>query len=109
MDDELEAIVDVLMEAEKTVDGPTVFTRWHHAAEALQGAGYGKLEEYEYAVKHVIQRRDWNPNMSDFSYILNGWGGKEEKERWLKYLKEDPAVGDLRLVKRRKAGPEVDA
>ena len=45
----IEDMVDIMMEADRTADRPTVFTMWHHYAEALANAGYVK-PEYEYRV-----------------------------------------------------------
>jgi hypothetical protein len=39
---QVEEIVEVLLEAEKTSNSPTVFTIWHHYAKALIEAGYSK-------------------------------------------------------------------
>lgn len=46
---QIEDMVDIMTEADKTADSPTVFTLWHHYAEALADAGYVK-PEYEYRV-----------------------------------------------------------
>lgn len=43
-DDEIWDMIDVFREADKTADSPTVFTIWHHYAEALRAAGYRKVE-----------------------------------------------------------------
>lgn len=41
-EEKVEEIVDLFVEADKTSDSPTVFTVWHHYAEALLAAGYIK-------------------------------------------------------------------
>ena len=41
-EEKVEEVVDILMEAEKGLLDPTVFTMWHHYAEALLAAGYTK-------------------------------------------------------------------
>lgn len=43
-EEKVEEIVDIFVEADKTIDSPTVFTVWHHYAEALLAAGYVKEE-----------------------------------------------------------------
>jgi hypothetical protein len=43
----VEDLVDLIIEADKTVDSPTVFTRWHHYAEFILSAGYRKTEAAE--------------------------------------------------------------
>jgi len=39
---DVEELVDLMVEADRTVDSPTVFTRWHHYAEFILSAGYRK-------------------------------------------------------------------
>lgn len=41
-EEKVKEIVDIFVEAEKGLLDPTVFTMWHHYAEALLAAGYTK-------------------------------------------------------------------
>lgn len=104
---EVEAIVDVLMEAEKTADGVTVFTRWHHAAEALYKAGYRKVKEYEYAIQyHDELAKAWK--ITDQYHGGDGpeyWGELKEREVVLEDLRLDYPLETFLMVKRAKAGP----
>jgi hypothetical protein len=97
------------MEAEKTADSPTVFTRWHHAAEALIVAGYGRTE-YEYAVLCSYRDKEGANPIRDDEWTIKdkaeetliafttGEGGDFYRDRFI-----------FTLVKRRKAGEIEDA
>jgi hypothetical protein len=109
-EEKLEAIVDVLMEAEKTADSPTVFTRWHHAAEALIAAGYERAE-YEYA---IMNRYPVDKAMGKGFTLFSEWReSREEREEMLKSHREAAAQWgsstEYKLVRRRKAGEVEDA
>lgn len=41
-DPDVEDLVDLMIEADRSVDSPTVFTCWHHYAEFILSAGYRK-------------------------------------------------------------------
>lgn len=41
-DPDVEELVSLMIEADKTADSPTVFTVWHHYAEHILSAGYRK-------------------------------------------------------------------
>jgi hypothetical protein len=98
------------MEAEKTADSPTVFTRWHHAAEALIVAGYGRTE-YEYAVMRLLPLDKALGN--EFTLFSEWRDSRDFMEDLLKSLREGEAdrgsSTEFKLVRRRKAGEIEDA
>lgn len=103
---QIEEIVDVIVEADKTSNSPTVFTVWHHYAEALLDAGYVK-PDYEYRIM-----RRWK-NEENF-HELGPWysnlaQAQEVFKRNVDVNIHHKTGTEFKLVKRIAHGPVVDA
>lgn len=102
----IEEMVDVMMEAEKTVQSPTVFSLWHHYAEALADAGYVK-PAYEYRVARRWRDEDrfhqigpWHETLEEALEVLN---------RSVDLNIRHKTGNEFKLVKRIAHGPVEDA